>query len=126
MEKALASFLKNFGEDAPSVANCRSNLAGILRDLGGRDNLDRAVEELGKALESSRKNFGENGPQTVFPRVQLASVLFYLAGKVNLFVAQTLLSKALSIAILHYGESHSITLNVLNGLDAVENRLNNE
>jgi tetratricopeptide (TPR) repeat protein len=66
------SDLKNRGEDHPSVATRRSNLAVVLKDLG---ELPRARELLEKALASDLKNLGEDHPSAVTRRYNLAVTL---------------------------------------------------
>ena len=55
-EQAIASALAQFGEDHPSVATSRSNLAMVLKDLG---DLEGAKKLLEQALASDLAQFGE-------------------------------------------------------------------
>ncbi|SEI88138.1 NB-ARC domain-containing protein [Cyclobacterium xiamenense] len=71
-------------------------LALFLRSLGGRENLNRAAEELKQALASDLKNFGSDAPQTVIRRTNLGLVLKNLGGRENLDRAAEELEKALA------------------------------
>ena len=72
LDLALASALKNLGEDHPTVASRRCNLAGVLWNLG---DIARAKELLDLALASALKNLGEHHPSVVTTRCNLALVL---------------------------------------------------
>jgi tetratricopeptide (TPR) repeat protein len=72
LERALASALQNLGEDHPSVATSRSNLAAVLRALG---DLPRAKELLERALASDLQNLGEDHHSVATNRSNLAMVL---------------------------------------------------
>ncbi|MBI3124671.1 MAG: tetratricopeptide repeat protein [Ignavibacteriales bacterium] len=103
MNKALESNIKNFGEDHPSTAIRRSNLAAILRDLA---ELNEAKELLTKALDSDVKNFGEDHPSTARSRSNLALILKDL-GELN--EAKELMKTALDSDIKNFGEDHPST-----------------
>jgi tetratricopeptide (TPR) repeat protein len=64
--------LKNLGEEHPSVATSRSNLALVLKDLG---ELEAARKLLEQALASDLKNLGEEHPSVAASRSNLALVL---------------------------------------------------
>ena len=57
----------------PSVANTRSNLAGVLQDLG---DLEGAKELLEQAMASALAQFGEDHPSVATRRLSLAAVLY--------------------------------------------------
>jgi len=100
MEKALASDIKNFGEDHPTVAISRSNLATVLKNLG---ELPEARSLMEKALASDIKNFGEDHPTVAISRSNLATVLKNLG---ELPEARSLMEKALASDIKNFGEDH--------------------
>jgi tetratricopeptide (TPR) repeat protein len=72
LERALASDLQNLGEDHPSVATRRFNLATIHEELGA---LDDARREFAAALASEERSLGPSHPSTAHTRVRLAAVL---------------------------------------------------
>ncbi len=100
LERALASDLQNLGEDHPSVATGRSNLATALQDLG---DLPRAKELLERALASDLQNLGEDHPSVARSRSNLALVLQDLG---DLPRAKELLAHALASALQSLGEDH--------------------
>jgi tetratricopeptide (TPR) repeat protein len=100
LERALASDLQNLGEDHPSVATRRSNLALVLRALG---DLPRAKELLERALALALRNLDEDHPSVAACRSNLAGVLQDLG---DLPRAKDLLERALASALLHLGEDH--------------------
>jgi hypothetical protein len=107
LEKALASNIRNFGEDASAVAISRSNLAMVFGDLGGERNLLEAKTHLEKALASDIASFGEDAPAVARCRSNLATVLKDLGGERNLLEAKTHLEKALASNIRNFGEDAS-------------------
>jgi TPR repeat protein len=104
LEKALASYIRNFGEDAPAVAICRSNLAMVFGDLGGERNLLEAKTYLEKTLASDIASFGEDAPAVAIRRSNLATVLKDLGWERNLLEAKNHLEKALASDIRNFGE----------------------
>ena len=100
LEMALASDLKNLGEDHPEVATRRSNLATVLKDIG---ELSRARELLERALASNLKNLGEDHPEVATYRSNLALVLQDLG---ELPRARELLEMALDSNLKNFGEDH--------------------
>ena len=72
LEKALASDLRNFGEEHPDTAVRYSNLALVLQDLGDYEGAKAYME---KALASALTNFGEEHPKTALRYSNLALVL---------------------------------------------------
>jgi tetratricopeptide (TPR) repeat protein len=100
IEAALASDLKDLGEDHPTVATRRSNLAGVLQDLG---ELGPARKLLEAAVASDLKNFGEDHPEVATGRANLALVLKSLG---ELGPARELLEAALASALKNLGEDH--------------------
>ncbi|MBP8811011.1 MAG: tetratricopeptide repeat protein [Kofleriaceae bacterium] len=100
LERALASDLQNLGEDHPSVATSRSNLATVHRALG---DLPRAKELHERALASALQNLGEDHPSVATSRSNLALVLRDLG---DLSRAKELLERALASALQNLGEDH--------------------
>ncbi|MGZ8730184.1 MAG: tetratricopeptide repeat protein [Thermoanaerobaculia bacterium] len=100
LEQALTWDLKNLGEEHPSVAASRSNLALVLQDLG---ELPRAKELLEKAVVSAEKNLGEEHPSVAMRRSNLAMVLKHLG---ELPRAKELLERALASNLKNLGEEH--------------------
>ncbi|MEZ4361923.1 MAG: tetratricopeptide repeat protein [Kofleriaceae bacterium] len=103
LELALASDRKNLGDDHPSVAMCRSNLAGVLKDLG---DLPQAKQLLELALASFRKNFGDDHPSVARCRFNFA-VLAEESGQLE--EAQGLLAQSLASEERSLGPSHPST-----------------
>jgi tetratricopeptide (TPR) repeat protein len=100
LELALASDLKNFGENHSSVAARRTNLASVLKDLG---ELPRAKELLELALASDLRSSGEDDPSVATLRSNLAIVLRNLG---ELPRAKELLELALASDLKNFGEDH--------------------
>jgi tetratricopeptide (TPR) repeat protein/nucleoside phosphorylase len=100
LEGALASDLQNRGEEDPSVATSRSNLALVLQALG---DLPRAKELLERALASDLQNLGEEDPSVAISRNNLALVLQDLG---DLPRAKELLERALASDLQNLGEDH--------------------
>jgi len=75
IELALASDLRQFGPDHPTVAVSRSNLASILGDLGDHQ---AAREQIELALASDLRQFGPDHPNVAIRRGVLAQVLYAL------------------------------------------------
>lgn len=103
------SMLPNLGEDHPSVATSRSNLAGVLQDLG---ELPGARELLEQALASALVNLGDDHPLIATYRFNLALVQKALG---DLPAARGLLEQALVSEVQSLGENHpSLALTVAN------------
>jgi tetratricopeptide (TPR) repeat protein len=100
LEAALASDLRNLGEDHPSVTSSRSNLALVLQDLG---DLARARDLLEDALASDLRSFDEHHPSVAIKRSNLALVLQDLG---DLARARDLLEDALASDLRNFGEHH--------------------
>ena len=112
-ELALASDLKNRGEDHPSVATRRTDLALVLRQLG---DLPRAKELLELALASALKNYGEDASTVATTRSNLAVVLQELG---DLPRAKELLELALASTLAHLGEDHRTVATIRSNLAVV-------
>ena len=65
LKLALQSDINNFGEDHPSTATSRSNLALVYQALG---DYEQARDLLKRALQSDINNFGEDHPSTAISR----------------------------------------------------------
>ena len=100
LEQALASAMRNFGEDHSKVAVSRSNLANVLIDLG---DYPRAVELHKQALASNLRNFGEDDPSVAVSQSNLASALSHLE---DITVTAELHAEALASAVRIFGEDH--------------------
>lgn len=72
LEQALASDLKNLGEDHPSVATRRFNLAMIMEDS---DDYDAARRVFAQALATEERSLGLDHPSTSYTRAKLAGCL---------------------------------------------------
>jgi tetratricopeptide (TPR) repeat protein len=113
LQQALLSALQNLGEDHPSVARSRSNLALVLQDLG---ELELARELLEQALSSDLQNLGEDHPRVATRRSNLALVLQDLG---ELEPARELLEQALSSDLQNYGEDHPSVATIRSNLAVV-------
>jgi tetratricopeptide (TPR) repeat protein len=113
LERALASYLQNVGEDHPDVATIRSKLAGVLQDLG---DLPRAKELLERALASDLQNLGEDHPSVATSRSNLAVVLQDLG---DLPRAKDLLERALASDLHNLGEDHPDVATIRSNLATV-------
>jgi formylglycine-generating enzyme required for sulfatase activity/tetratricopeptide (TPR) repeat protein len=100
LERTLATDLEELGQDHPSIANTRANLALVLKDLG---DLPRAKELLELALASDLQNLGEDHPSVATRRSNLAGVLQDLG---DLPGAKELLERALASDLQNLGEDH--------------------
>jgi len=100
LEQVLASDLKAFGANHPSVVTARSNLALVLKDLG---DLPRAKELLEQALASDPKALGADHPSVVTARSNLGIVLRDLG---DLPRAKELLEQALAADLKALGDDH--------------------
>jgi nucleoside phosphorylase/tetratricopeptide (TPR) repeat protein len=100
LEQALASTLETLGEDHPTVATRRSNLAGVLQALG---DLPSAKLLLERALASNLETLGEDHPDVAACRSNLACVLQDLG---DLPSAKLLLERALASDLKTLGEDH--------------------
>ncbi len=76
-EKALASDLKNFGEDHPDVARDRNNLGTAWDALG---QYEKAITYFELALASDLKTYGEDHPDVATDRNSLGAA-WYALGK---------------------------------------------
>jgi tetratricopeptide (TPR) repeat protein len=101
LEQALASDLENFGEDHPSVAASRANLARVLLDLG---DLPRARQLSEQILEFNLEVLGEDHPTVAVSRANLARVLRALG---DLSTARQLLELALESNLKNPDEGHA-------------------
>ncbi len=81
-----------------------NDLAVLLRYIGGRENLVRAVLRLENSLDSDLRNFGEDAPAVALSRSNLATVLRDLGGRENLNRAAVELEKALASYLKNFGE----------------------
>lgn len=123
LEKALSSYIRNFGEDSPSVATSRSNLATVFSDLGGEANLLEARGHLEKALSSDIRNFGEDSPNTALRMFNLGGVLAEIGNPENLREATDLLEAAKYTYLKHFGEDFHIVQNIQSWIEFVYERL---
>lgn len=104
LEKALVSFVNDYGENSWIVAIFRSNLASILQDLGGEKNLLEAKGLLEKAITAEMLNNGKYSRDVSNQISGLATILYDLGGEKNLLTAKELLESALISAIHNFGE----------------------
>lgn len=81
-----------------------TDLAILLKYIGGRENLLRAGLELENALSLDLKNHGEGSPSVATGRSNLAVVLGELGGVENLRRAASELENALSLDLKNEGE----------------------
>jgi tetratricopeptide (TPR) repeat protein len=100
LEAAVASDLKNFGDDHRAVAKGRANLAMVHRELG---DLERARELMEAALAADVRDMGEDHPDVAEARSNLAMVLRDL-GQVG--QARELLEAAVAHGVRNLGEAH--------------------
>ncbi len=100
LEEALASDLKNFGQDHPDVALDKSNLALVYQDLG---DYERARDLLEEALASGLKNFGPDHPRVAVRKSNLATVYRALGEYER---ARDLLKEALATDLKNFGPDH--------------------
>lgn len=111
-------------------ANWQSNIGVVLRNLGGKENLEKAKEYLENALTICLNYFEETNPTVAIKQSNLAIVLGNLGGGKNLDKAKKNLKKTLETNIQHFGKNHSIVatsqsnlaslLKVLGGLQNLE------
>jgi tetratricopeptide (TPR) repeat protein len=100
LESALASNLRNFGEQHPTVAVSQSNLALVYKSLG---DYPRAAQLLESALTSDLRNFGEQHPNVARSQSNLALVLSELGDYTR---AAQLLEITLDSDLRNFGEQH--------------------
>lgn len=86
----------------------QNNLAVILREESGINNLMQAKALLEKALKNNISNFGKYFPTVARNQRNLALTLSDLGGRSNLDQAQVLLEDALSCTITNFGEKHPL------------------
>jgi tetratricopeptide (TPR) repeat protein len=118
LKSALDSDLRNFGEEHPTVARCQSNLAGVLSGLG---DYTRAAQLLESALDSAMRNFGEQHPTVAVQQWNLASIYYHVD---RLDEAKILLEQALQTVEKSLGVNHPHYKEIINWLDAVNEKLN--
>ena len=97
--------IRKLFSEKPELSKFNSNLALVLKTLGGEQNLLEAKELLEKALASDIINFGENTLTVAIRQSNLATVLKTLGGEQNLLEAKELLEKALASDIINFGEN---------------------
>ncbi len=85
------------GRDAPSVAVRLSNLAMVLKNLGGVPRLEEAEILLRRAIDIDEQSAGPDAPSVAVRSSNLAVVLKNLGGPERLSEAETLLRRALVI-----------------------------
>jgi tetratricopeptide (TPR) repeat protein len=117
LEKALESDLKNFGEQHPTVAIYRSNLATVYSDLGG---YEKARDLLETALQNSLKNFGEQHPTVAIDLNNQAWVYFKMKDFVK---AKGHFEKAIAILLKTVGPDHPNTKTVLESFEFVKTKM---
>jgi tetratricopeptide (TPR) repeat protein len=103
LEKVVASYEKNLGEEHSYTATSYSNLALVLHDLGDYEGAKTLLE---KAVASDEKNFGEEHPKTANRYSNLAVVLQDLGDYEG---AKELLEKAIASAEKNFGKGHPTT-----------------
>ena len=99
-ERALASYLKNYGEDHPDVAISRNNLGATWDALG---EYEKAIGHYEQALDSDLKTYGEDHPDVAIDRNNLGMAWLAL-GEYEKAIAY--LEKALASDLRTYGEDH--------------------
>ncbi len=113
LEKAVASFEKNFGKGHPNTATSYSNLALVLQDLG---EYKVAKELLEKVVASVEKNFGKGHPNTATSYSNLATALKNLGEYEG---AKELLEKAVAFDEKNFGKDHPTTATSYSNLGLV-------
>ncbi len=96
--------LEELRSSSIKIARWQNDLALVLKDLGGKENLRQAQDLLQKALASDIANFGEHAPTVARCQSNLALVFKDLGGEENLLKAQDLLQKALASNIANFDE----------------------
>jgi hypothetical protein len=105
-EKALALAEAHFGPEHTETSIGLSNLAVVLQDLGGADNLALAQNHLTRALAIDEAALGPLHPSVAIRLSNLALVLQGLGGADNLALAQNHLTRALAIDEAARGPQH--------------------
>jgi hypothetical protein len=118
-EKALALAEQIYPPDHPEIATSLSNLADLLRCLGGPENLKRASAHLARALEIREGALGSEHPDVANCLSNLALVLEDLGGAENLKQASAHLARALAIVEKAPGLDHRYVAVVLSNLATV-------
>ncbi len=103
LEAALASDLKNFGQEHPTVAVSQSNLANVYYSLG---QYEKARDLLEAALTSDLKNFGQEHPDVAVSQNNLAFVLKDMGEEK---AAIQLMQKAYALRLKLLGPEHPYT-----------------
>ncbi len=99
-EQALASDLKTYGEDHPSVASIRNNLGGVWKSLG---KYEKAIGYLEQALASGLETYGEDHPSVASIRNNLGRAWDSL-GEYQKAIGY--FEQALASDLKTYGENH--------------------
>jgi len=100
LEAALASAVKNFGPEHPSVATSQSNLALVYSNLGEYAQASNLLEA---ALASDLKNFAPEHPNIAVSQSNLGDVYRELGEYAR---ACNLLEAALASAVKNFGPEH--------------------
>ncbi|MCB0720075.1 MAG: tetratricopeptide repeat protein [Bacteroidetes bacterium] len=101
LEQALQMRLRLFGEDHPQVADTRSNLGVVYKDLG---RYDESLDQQLKALDINRKLFGKEHI-TVAHSLHLIGWLYYTKGDYD--AAEPYLEEASRLYAQVYNPRHS-------------------
>ena len=127
-EAALEIEEAAYGPDHPSLAIRLYNLATVLRNLSGDENLKAARAALERALKIDEAAQGPDHPAAATRLSNLATVLHDLGGEENLKAARAALERALKIDEAAHGPDHpkvairlSNLANVLRDLGGDEN-----
>ena len=105
--RALAIDEKALGPGHPNVAVRYSNLAALLQDFGGAENMELAKDCLARALMIDEQAFGDNHPYVAIRLSSLAAALKEQGGEINLGLAKDYLTRALLIDQNAYGSRAS-------------------
>jgi tetratricopeptide (TPR) repeat protein len=108
-EKALKLAEAHFGPDHTETAKYLSNLALVLKDLGGAENLALARAHLARALAIDEAALGPEHPSVAIDLSNLARVLKDLGGDENLRDARENFVRAEKILRGALGEEHPLT-----------------
>ncbi|MCP5245203.1 MAG: tetratricopeptide repeat protein [Burkholderiales bacterium] len=112
-EQVLASFLKTYGEDHPSVATSRNNLGMAWKTLG---EYEKAIGYYERALASFLKIYGEDHPSVATSRNNLGGAWHALGENEK---AIGYYEQALASDLKTYGENHPSVARDRNNLGMV-------
>jgi len=106
MEEGLALAERHYPADHPEISTSLSNLGVLLRNLGGRENLEHASGHHARALAIDEKARGPEHPEVAKKLSNLAAVLKELGGAENLEKASAHLARGLAIGEKTLGPEH--------------------